>query len=180
MRQKYGSLLWSNDAAPVSANIGILAALISGAVASASSELGPSTPSRCGVVTSMSAPPVTPSAGLPCVSTLVQATFRPSTPPAALIPLPAASRPASASGPNDSSWPLNGLKTATLRVEFSAAPGCADEHAAVVETARTAAAATSARARVRRDLREVTRGYRTPFLHAARVLPQRDRRLRQP
>src|SRR6478672_7056684 len=181
MRQKYGSLLWSNDAAPVSANIGILAALISGAVASASSELGPSTPNKCGVVTSMSAPPVTPSAGLACVSTLVQPTLRVSTPPAALIAAAAASQPASASGPNDASEPpLNGLKTATLRVEFSAAPGCADEHAAVVETARTAAAATSARARVRRDFREVTSGYRTPFLYAARVLPQRDRRLRQP
>src|SRR6266567_8752096 len=96
MRQKYCSLLWSNDAAPVSANIGTLAALISGAVASASSELGPSTPSRCDVVVSIFAPPVTPSAGLPCVSTLVQATLPVSTPPAALIAAAAASQPASA------------------------------------------------------------------------------------
>src|SRR6185437_2290873 len=173
MRQKYGSLLWSNDAAPVSANIGILAALSSGAVTSASSELGPSTPNKCGMVASMFAPPVTPSAGLPCVSTLVQPTLLVSTPPAALIAAAAASQPASASGPNDSSGPLNGLKTATLRVELFAAPGCADEHAAVVETAMTAAAATSARARVRRVLREVTSGYRTPFLSTARVLPQK-------
>src|ERR1700760_1194141 len=173
MRQKYGSLLWSNDAAPLSANIGILAALISGAVASPSSELGPSTPNKCGVVTSISAPPLTPSAGLPCVSTPVQPTLRVSTPPAALIAAAAAWQPAIASGPNDSSWPLNGLKTATLRVELFAAPGCADEHAAVVETARTAAAATSARALVRRDFREVTSRYRTPFLYAARVLRQK-------
>ena len=75
--------------------------------------------------------------------------------------------------PERSSGPVNGLNAATVRVEFFAAPGCADEHAAVVETARTAAAATSARARVRRDFREVTSGYRTPFLYAARVLPQK-------
>src|SRR6185437_2038479 len=173
MRQKYCSLLWSNDAAPVSANIGTLAALSSGAVMSASSELGPSTPNKRGMVASISAPPLTPSAGLPCVSTPVQPTLRVSTPPAVLIAAAAASQPAIASGPNDSSWPVNGLKTATLRVEFSAAPGCADEHAAVVETAMTAAAATSARARVRRDLREVTSRYRTQFLYAARVLRQK-------
>src|SRR5690348_11040145 len=173
MRQKYFSLLWSNDAAPVSANIGTLAALISGAVASASSELGPSTPNIFGVVASMFAPPVTPSFGSPRVSTPVQATLWVSTPPAALIAVAAAAQPASASGPNDASWPVNGLNVATVRVEFSAAPGCPDdEHAAVVKTARTAAAATTARARVRRDLRKVTSGYRTPFLYASRVLPQ--------
>src|SRR5215472_14307562 len=172
MRQKYCSLLWSNDASPVSANIGTLAALISGAVASASSELGPSTPNKFGVVVSIFAPPVTPSAGSPRVSTPVQATLSVSTPPAALIAVAAAWQPATASGPNDASGPLNGLNTATVRVEFFAAPGCADEHAAVVETVRTAAAATTARARVRRDLREVMSGYRTPFLYAPRVLPQ--------
>ena len=90
---------------------------------------------------------------------------------AALIAVAAAWQPASASGPNDASWPVNGLNAATVRVEFFAAPDCTDEHAAVVETARTAAAATIARARVRRDLREVTSGYRTPFPHAPRVLP---------
>src|ERR1700747_523060 len=111
MRQKYGSLLWSNDDSPVSANIGTLAALSSGAVASASSELGPSTPNKCGMVASISAPPLTPSSGLPCVSTPVQATLPVSTPPAALIAVAAAWQPAIASGPNDSSWPLNGLKT---------------------------------------------------------------------
>src|SRR6476659_4241942 len=109
MRQKYSSLLWSNDAAPVSANIGTLAALISGAAMSASCELGPSTPNIFGVVASVSAPPLTPSSGLPCVSTLVQAPLPVSTPPAALIAVPAASQPASASGPHDSSWPVNGL-----------------------------------------------------------------------
>src|SRR5947208_8971784 len=101
MRQKYCSLLWSNDAAPVSANIGILAALSSGAVMSASSELGPSTPSICGVVASIFAPLVTPSAGSPCVSTPMQATLLVSTPPAALTTAAAAWQPAIASGPND-------------------------------------------------------------------------------
>src|SRR5580692_594574 len=171
MRQKYGSLLWSNDASPVSANIGTLAALISGAVASASSELGPSTPSRCGVVASIFAAAVTAAAGLPCVSTLVQATLWVSTPPAALIAVAAAWQPAACSGPNDASWPVNGLNVTTVRVEFFAAPACADEHAAVVETARTAAAATTARARVRRDLRELMCGYRSPFRYTMRVLP---------
>src|SRR5262249_42930334 len=114
----------------------------------------------------------TPSAGSPCVSTPMQATLWVSTPPTALIAVAAAAQPASASGPNDASWPVNGLNAATVRVEFVAAPGCTDEHAAIVETARTAAAATTARARVRRDLREVTSGYRTPFLYAPRVLPQ--------
>jgi hypothetical protein len=47
---------------------------------------------------------------------------------------------------------VNGLNAATVRVVFFTVPAGADEHAAVVETARTAAAATSARARVRRDL----------------------------
>jgi hypothetical protein len=47
---------------------------------------------------------------------------------------------------------VNGLNAATVRVEFFTAPDGADEHAAVAETARTAAVATSARARVRRDL----------------------------
>src|SRR6266478_6281431 len=172
MRQKYCSLVWLNDASPVSANIGTLAALISGAVASASSELGPSTPNICGVVASIFAPLVTALAGSPCVSTPVQASLSVSTPPAALIAVAAAWQPASASGPNVASAPVNGLNAATVRVEFSAAPGCADEHAAVVETARTAAAATSARARVRRDLRGVMCGYRTPLLYASRVLPQ--------
>ena len=152
MRQKYCSLVWSNDASPVSANIGILAALISGAVESASSELGPSTPNRCGVVASIFAAAVTASAGSPRVSTLEQATLLLSTPPAALTAVAAARQPAIISGPNDASGPVNGLNAATVRVEFFTAPGCADEHAAVAETARTAAAATSARARVRRDL----------------------------
>src|SRR6516225_10132021 len=165
MRQKYCSLVWSNDASPVSANIGTLAALISGALTSASSELGPSTPKICDVVASIFAPPVTASAGLPCVSTLVQTTLWVSTPPAALIAVAAAWQPAHISGPKDASGPVNGLNAATVRVEFSAAPGCADEHAAVAETVRTAAAATTARARVRRDLREVMCGYGTPFLY---------------
>src|SRR6516164_10099918 len=129
MRQKYCSLLWSNDAEPVSANIGTLAALSSGAVSSASSELGPSTPNIFGLVASIIAPPVTPSAGSPCVSTPVQATLSVSTPPAALIAVAAAWQPASASGPNDASWPVNGLNAATVRVEFFAAPGCTEEHA---------------------------------------------------
>src|ERR1700751_5958333 len=173
MRQKYASLVWSNPPSPVSANIGTLAALISGAVTSASSELGPSTPNIFGVVASMFAPPVAPSAGLPCVSTPTQATLRVSTPPTALIAVAAASQPASASGPNDASWPVNGLNVATVRVDCSAAPGCPDDaHAAIVESDGTAAAATAARARVRRDLRKVTSGYRTPFLYAPRVLPQ--------
>jgi hypothetical protein len=46
---------------------------------------------------------------------------------------------------------VNGLNAATVRVVFFTAPDGADEHAAA-ETARTAATATSARARVRRDL----------------------------
>src|ERR1700719_4450999 len=139
MRQKYCSLVWSNNPSPVSANIGTLAALISGAVASASSELGPSTPNRSDVVASIFAAPVTASAGSPRVSTLVQATLSVSTPPAALIAVAAAWQPAIISGPNVASAPLNGLNAATMRVEFFAAPGCADEHAAaVVETARTA------------------------------------------
>jgi len=46
---------------------------------------------------------------------------------------------------------VNGLNAATVRVECVTAEGCEDEHAAA-ETARTAAAATSAGARVRRDL----------------------------
>src|SRR5260370_21042764 len=101
MRQKYGSLLWANAASPVWANIGTLAAFISGVVASASSELGPSTPSRCGVVASIFAAAVTASAGLPCVSTLMQATLWVSTPPAALIAVAAAWQPAHISGPNE-------------------------------------------------------------------------------
>src|SRR5215469_6457869 len=109
MRQKYRSVLWSNDASPVSANIGTLAALISGAAQSASSELGPSTPNRCDVVDSTFAAPVTASAGTPRVSTLVQATLWVSTPPAALIAVTAAWQPAHISGPNDASWPVNGL-----------------------------------------------------------------------
>jgi hypothetical protein len=57
------------------------------------------------------------------------------------------------------------LNVTTVRVEFFAAPDAADEHAAVVETARTAAAASTARARVRRDFREVMCADRTPFLY---------------
>ncbi len=48
----------------------------------------------------------------------------------------------------------------------------ADEHAAVAETARTAAAATSARARVRRDLREGMCGCSHSVLIYVKVLPQ--------
>jgi hypothetical protein len=47
---------------------------------------------------------------------------------------------------------VNGLNAATVRVVFFTAPDDgADEHAAA-EIARTAATATSAQARVRRDL----------------------------
>src|SRR5271169_404583 len=99
MRQKYGSVVWSNDASPVSANIVTLAALISGAVESASSELGPSTPSRCDVVASIFAPAVTASAGSPRVSSIVQTTLLPSTPPAALTAAAAVRQPAAISGP---------------------------------------------------------------------------------
>src|ERR1700747_1295244 len=100
MRQKYGRVVWSNDASPVSANISTLAALISGAVAAASSELGPSTPNRCGVVASIFAPAVTAPAGSPRVSALEQATLLPSTPPAALTAVTAVRQPAIISGPN--------------------------------------------------------------------------------
>src|ERR1700746_3934636 len=100
MRQKYGSVVWSNDASPVSANIGILGALISGAGESASSELGPSTPNRCDVVASIFAAPVTASAGSPRVSTLAQATLLVSTPPAALTAVAAAWQPATISRPD--------------------------------------------------------------------------------
>ncbi len=160
MRQKNGSVVWSNDASPVSANIGILAALISGAVESASSELGPSTPNRCDVVASIFAAPVTALAGSPRVSTAVQATLLLSTPPAALTAVAAARQPAIISGPNDPSGPVNGLKAATVRVECVTvpAPDDADEHAAIGKTTRTAAAAASVRERIRRDLREAICG----------------------
>src|SRR5450631_4229119 len=158
MRQKYCSLVWSNDASPVSANIVTLAPLISGAVASASSELGPSTPNMCDVVASIFAAAVTASAGSPRVSTLEQATLLLSTPPAALTAVAAARQPAIISGPNAASGPVNGLNATTVRVEFVTAPDCADEHAAIAETAKTAAAATTARPRVRRDLGEVICG----------------------
>jgi hypothetical protein len=46
---------------------------------------------------------------------------------------------------------VNGLNAATVRVVFFTAPDDEDEHAAP-ETATTAATATSAQARVRRDL----------------------------
>src|ERR1700757_225267 len=113
MRQKYGSVVWSNDASPVSANIGILAALISGAVESASSELGPSTPNRCDVVASIFAAPVTASAGSPRVSTASGPPFLPRPPPAALPAAAAAGQPACISGPNDPSGPVNGLNETT-------------------------------------------------------------------
>src|ERR1017187_3543856 len=131
MRQKYGSLFLSNDASPVSANIVTLAALISGAVASASSELGPSTPNRCDVVASIFAAAVTASAGSPRVSTLEQATLLPSTPPAALTAVAPARQPAIISGPNDASGPVNGTNAATVRVESFTAPAGAYAHAAV-------------------------------------------------
>src|ERR1700684_901325 len=115
MRQKYCSLVWSNDASPVSANIGILAALIRGAVAFASSELGTSTPNRCAVVAAISAAAVTASAGSPRVSTLEQATLLLSTPPAALTAVAAARQPAIISGPNAASPPGNGVDAATVR-----------------------------------------------------------------
>jgi hypothetical protein len=74
-----------------------------------------------------------------------------STPPAALTSAAAVRQPAIISGPNDASGPVNGLNAATVRVVFFTAPDDEDEHAAP-ETATTAATATSAQARVRRDL----------------------------
>jgi hypothetical protein len=55
---------------------------------------------------------------------------------------------------------VNGLKAATVRVECVTVPAAddADEHAVIGKTTRTAAAPTSARARIRRDLREVICG----------------------
>ena len=172
MRQKYCSLVWSNDASPVSANIVILAALISGTVESASSELGPSTPNRCGVVASIFAAAVTALAGSPRVSTPEQATLLLSTPPAALTAVAAARQPAIISGPNAASGPVNGLNAATVSVESFTAPDCADDEHAAAETARTAAAATSARARVRRDLRKVMCGCSHSVPIYVKVLPQ--------
>src|SRR6516165_5702823 len=174
MRQKYCSLVRSNATSPVSANIGILFAPIIGTVALASSELGPSTPNRCGVVAIIFAAAVTASAGSPRVSTLEQATLLLSTPPAAFTSAAAVRQPAIISGPNDASGPVNGLNAATVRVEFFTASGCEDEdeHAAVAETARTAAAATSARARVRRNLREGMCGYSHSVPIYVKVHPQ--------
>src|SRR4029077_4667419 len=100
-------------------------------------------------------------AGRPCGPPAVQAPLSVRRPPAALIAVAAAWQPAIASGPNVASAPVNGLNAATVRVESVAAPGGGAEHAAVVEPARTAAAATSARARVRRDLRELMCAYGT-------------------
>jgi len=66
------------------------------------------------------------------------------------IALAAGWQPAIISGPNDASGPVNGLNATTARVEFFTVPDCEDEHAAAVaKTVRTAAAAASARTRVR-------------------------------
>ena len=179
MRQKYGSLVWSNDASPVSANIGILAALISGAVESASSELGPSTPNRFDVVASIFAAPVTASAGSPRVSTLEQATLLPSTPPAALTAVTAGWQPAIISGPNAASGPVNGLNATTVRVECFTAPDCADEHARRRRRNRQdSSRRNAARERGSGGISEkASADARTPFLYMSRFLLKWDRQL---
>src|SRR5258708_37931232 len=89
MRQKYLSDVWSKAASPVSPNIGTFAWLISGAVASASSELGPSTPKTLEVVASILLAAGTASAGAPPPSAARPGGLTPSAPPA-----PVAGRPA--------------------------------------------------------------------------------------
>src|SRR5260370_4182116 len=116
MRQKYLSDVWSKAASPVSPNIGTFAWLISGAVASASSELGPITPKTFEVVASILLAAGTASAGSPRVSTAKQRSLRPRTPPAELTDLTADSQPAIISGPNDASGPENGLNAITVAV----------------------------------------------------------------
>src|SRR5258706_7916613 len=84
MRQKYLSDVWSKAASPVSPNIGTFAWLISGAVASASSELGPSTPKTLEVVASILLAAGTASAGAPPGATAQQRSLGPGAAPAAL------------------------------------------------------------------------------------------------
>src|SRR5260221_13523419 len=113
MRQKYLSDVWSNAASPVSPNIGTFAWLISGAVASASSELGPSTPKTLEVVASILLAAGTASAGAPRVSAARQGGLTASAPPAALNHRAAHRAPPLISGPKDASAPANRVKALT-------------------------------------------------------------------
>src|SRR5260370_14904592 len=108
MRQKYLSDVWSKAASPVSPNIGTFAWLISGAVASASSELGPSTPKTLEVVASILLAAGTASAGAPRVAAARQRSFTPRAPPPAVNHPPAPRPPPLISPPNDAARPRNG------------------------------------------------------------------------
>src|SRR5258706_14877499 len=105
MRQKYLSDVWSKAASPVSPNIGTFAWLISGAVASASSELGPSTPKTLEVVASILLAAGTASAGSPPLATARQRGLAAGAPPAAVTDPTAARQPAHIPRPKDGARP---------------------------------------------------------------------------
>src|SRR5438309_11353767 len=86
-----------------------------GTVAVASSELGPSTPTRFDVVASICRAAGTASAGSPRESTAAHLKEWPSTPPAPLMRCTAVRHPAISNGPNAASAPVNGSKAATVK-----------------------------------------------------------------
>ena len=79
--------MWSNSDCPVMQNMAILWLLMIGATEAASSEVQPMTRARLGVEANIWLTAGTASAGSPRVSTLLQVSMWPSTPPAALMAL---------------------------------------------------------------------------------------------
>src|ERR1700746_3819214 len=104
-------------------NIAILCALMTGATEAASSEVHPITSARLGVVANIWLTAGTASAGSPLVSTLLQASLCPSTPPAWLMAAVAPWEVAGYVGRGAGAGPLNGPTSATVRVEPAAADG---------------------------------------------------------
>src|SRR5215469_12839958 len=124
-------------------NITVLSLLIIGTTAAASSEVQPMT--SCGWCVANRLPTAgTASAGSPLVSAETQAILWPSTPPALLMAWVAPLHETRYVGPSAASTPLNGATSATMSVEWLAAPELPLLHAA--RAAASVIAATAGQA----------------------------------
>src|SRR5579884_1201031 len=107
--------MWSNSDCPVIPKATVFCALITGTTAAASSDVRPITSARFDVVANSCRTAGTASAGSPFVSTDLQLSWLPSTPPALLIAFDAASQATRYVGPSAASAPVNGATSAIVR-----------------------------------------------------------------
>src|SRR5579872_6455064 len=131
----------------------VLLAVKIGTTDAASSEVQPITNTRFDVEAYIWRTAGTASAGSPRVSTLLQLSVCPSTPPALSIAFVAASQDTRYVGPSAASGPVNGATSATVNDEPAAVAADPPESAAATAATATAPAAAARSARRVRSAR---------------------------